>query len=185
MASTFGATSRMKIQELLPYLNSCEGSSGDEARAKAEAAVRDTSEFIEMFERSTGASIPVGDRLPLATHLQKTHVGSDACPSCPYFTVLAPWRSLIATSSLWIAWAKREAEKGDKRAILRAFRTLSTYLSLQAEGFRAGEKVKLVQKSGGKQLTDGNNRVRLLAAMGKRELEVEVIEACGPTSGCS
>ena len=173
----------MKIQELLPYLNNCEGSaSEEEARAKAEAAVRDTSEFIEMFERSTGASIPVGDRLPLAKHLLKTHVDSDTCSNCPYFAVLTPWRSLAATSSLWIVWARREAERGDKRAISRAFRTLSTYLSLQAEGFHAGEKLKLVQKNGGKQLTAGNNRVRLLAAMGRRELEVEVQETCGPTS---
>ena len=172
----------MKIRDLTLHLNDTEGAtSDDDAGVRSERAVRHAREFIETFERSTCRSIAPEQRRPIADHLWNAHVDGDSCANCPYFEALAPWRAILATTSLWLAWAERERKRPDRRAIWSAFKTLSTYLSLQAEGLRKGTRFSLREANGRRQLKDGNNRVRLLAAMDRGELEVEVSESCGPT----
>ncbi len=165
----------MKIRELLVHLNDTAGATCDaEASSKARRAIDLTREFIEIFERSNGQRIAGSDRMQLSQHLWKAHVDSRACNECPYFDILSPWRSLLPSTSLWLAWVERERKRADRPALWSAFKTLSTYLSLQGEGLRPGTEFALVDSSGRKQLKDGNNRVRLLAAMGREELEVKV-----------
>ena len=75
----------------------------------------------------------------------------------------------------WQRWKSRS----DPAKQQAAARLLSTYLSLSDRGLDPGTVLKFKFKKGRKILACGNNRIRLLSAMGCCDLDVVVSDPAG------
>jgi len=153
-----------RVRDLLSHLKASD----------ADQAVAEAKEFIEVFESSSGRSIPPSARLGISQHLWNDHLDSSACTRCPHAPLLSAWESRLPTIRLWPAWQRLHERKPNKPPMWSAYKKLSIYLSLEQAGLTPGTRLSSKQQGNRFILCEGHNRVTLLAAMGHLDDEFVV-----------
>lgn len=170
----------MKVRDLLCCLNDTEScSTPGEICEAAQRAVCETQEFIAAYDESAASRFNDSRASELADHLWQSHVNSSHCSptNCPFATDLATWQIRRQQTVLWSKWLERERRHPNKSARWSADKTLSVYLSLSIRGLKPGTRFKLRRLASRRILCDGNSRVRILAALGQLDCELEVAES--------
>ena len=160
------------VRELLSCLNDTDGLSNcRQICDAAQQAVDEVQEFIESFEQRVGKALDDVRRLQLADHLWTEHVDETRCGTgCPFEAELLAWRPSLTNTRLWAKWQRSRREEG-----WLAYKTLSVYLSLKMRGWDSSKKKPRLERRRGRLiLADGNNRVRILAAIGALDLKLDV-----------
>lgn len=165
---------RAKIKELVSHLNDTENSfSEPEIRREVSAALQNAREVIDLFEKHC-ENLTHQQRLDIADHLWGEHVDQRRCSSCPHQQALAGWWSAVNATQLWGSWQRLADRNSGKTVSWSAAKFLSIYLSLTTRGFDESKILPLKVKNGRLVLAGGNNRVRILGALGQLEVEVSV-----------
>ena len=162
-----------KVKYLLDHLDDTKGLSGSQIQAKVNAVLADVQAVIFLFEQVC-RSLPRTQRVSLAAHLWANHVAAPPCVACSFGSILSGWWAGISSTTLWRDWQGLAVGNPSKPPEWSAAKFLSIYLSLTTRGFTEEKALLMRCKDGRLHLTGGNNRVRILAAIGQFEVEVRV-----------
>lgn len=163
------------VHDLLEQLDATKGAKSTcEVSQIADREVGKAKDFVENFESSSGRAVPNAQRCDLARHLWDDHVEAARCESCPYQAALSPWYSSVCQTRYWPDWQSLNRSNPKKTPRWSAEKKLSIYLSLQQCGFRSHKP--LARKVLGSRLilSEGNNRITMLAALGRLNDQVDV-----------
>ena len=165
---------RAKIKELLSHLDDTKDYSEkpDITRAVS-VALENAREVIDLFEKHC-KDITHKQRVGIADHLWHEHLKGERCSPCPHQQVLAGWWGAVNATQQWHLWEGLFKGHANKPVCWSAAKFLSIYLSLTTRGFDEREILPLKVKNGRLILVGGNNRVRILGALGQLEVEVSV-----------
>ncbi len=154
--------SLMRAGELELFLNDTWKAKPEERAQKVGLAVRDVRDFIAPVR-----SVSPGALDAIRVHFNKKH-GSSACSGCPQ--ELLWWFDSLPTLGQSTRW-----KDAGKDPLAEAVELLRLYLSIAA-GLRPATVFRARWQGGQWRLCNGNNRLRLLLAMGMENLEVAVRE---------
>jgi hypothetical protein len=162
-----------KVRELLSHLDDTKACSDDlSIRAAVSQALEDASEVVNLAERVL-LNLTHAERSELAKHLWSDHA-KGSCNQCPYQAYLSPWWAAVPSTELWQAWRRMEKRNRKKPPKWSAAKFLSIYLSLVTRGYQGNKVLQLRLKNGRLLLDEGNNRIRILGALGLFDVDVWV-----------